>query len=117
MRWITGWGGPPTVSALHPGPAPCNKTGYRWPSIPRTPEMLDTSTVVKKSANQVSCVLNEEVAVLNLDRALYFGLNGVAAHIWDDVMAQFDVASEVCRADVSSFVISMRDAGLVEIVG
>jgi hypothetical protein len=92
--------------------------------------MLDSATVVKKSANQVSCVLNEEAAVLNLDRALYFGLSGVAAHIWDalqeprsvaeicdDVMTQFDVASEVCRADVSSFVINMRDAGLVEIVG
>jgi Coenzyme PQQ synthesis protein D (PqqD) len=92
--------------------------------------MLDSATVVKKSANQVSCVLNEEAAVLDLDRALYFGLSGVAAHIWDvlqeprsvaeicdDVMAQFDVASEVCRADVCSFVISLRDAGLVEIVG
>jgi len=92
--------------------------------------MLDPSTIVKKSANQVSCVLNEEVAVLNLDQALYFGLKGVAAHIWDmleeprsvaeicdDVMTQFDVASDVCRADVSRFVISLRNAGLVEIVG
>jgi len=92
--------------------------------------MLDPSTVVKKSAGQVSCLLNEEVAILNLDRALYFGLTGVAAYIWDslqeprsvaevcdDVMTQFDVASDVCRADVSRFVLSMRDAGLVEIVG
>jgi Coenzyme PQQ synthesis protein D (PqqD) len=92
--------------------------------------MLDSSTVVKRSAGQVSCVLNDEVAVLNLDRALYFGLKGVAAHIWDllqeprsvaeicdDVTAQFDVASDVCRADVSSFVLSLCNAGLVEIVG
>ena len=91
--------------------------------------MLDPSTVVKKSAGQVSCMLNDEVAVLNVDRALYFGMKDVAAHIWqtlqeprsvaeicDGVMAQFDVASEACRADVSRFVISMRDAGLVEIV-
>jgi hypothetical protein len=85
---------------------------------------------VKKAAGQFSCVLNEEVAVLNVDRALYFGMKGVAAHIWDElqeprsvaeicdgVMAQFDVAPEVCRADVSRFVLSMRDAGLVELVG
>jgi len=91
--------------------------------------MLDPSTVVKKSAGQVSCMLNDEVAVLNVDRALYFGMKDVAAHIWealqeprsvaeicDGVMAQFDVASDVCRADVSRFVASMRDAGLVEIV-
>jgi len=92
--------------------------------------MLDPATVVKKSAGQVSCILNEEVAILNLDRALYFGLKGVAVHIWnmlqeprsvaqicDDVMTQFDVASDVCRKDVSSFIIGLRDAGLVEIVG
>jgi len=92
--------------------------------------MLDPSTVVKKSAGQVSCLLNEEVAILNLDHALYFGLTGVAAYIWDslqeprsvaevcdDVMTQFDVASDVCRTDVSSFIISLRDAGLIEVVG
>ena len=91
--------------------------------------MLDPSTVVKKATGQVSCMLNDEVAVLNVDRALYFGMKDVAAHIWetlqeprslaeicDGVVAQFDVAPDVCRADVSRFVVSMRDAGLVELV-
>ncbi len=91
--------------------------------------MLDPSTIVRKSADQVSCILDGEVAVLNLDRALYFGLEGVAALIWDTlqeprsvagicdgVMAQFDVAGDVCRADVSRFILSLRDAGLVEVV-
>ena len=92
--------------------------------------MLDPSTVVKKSAAQVACVLNEEVAVLNLDRAVYFGLQGVAAYIWDtleeprsvaqicdDVMTEFDVDAEICRNDVCRFVVDMREAGLIEIVG
>jgi hypothetical protein len=92
--------------------------------------MLDLSTVVKKSACQVSCVLDQEVAVLNLDRAVYFGLTDVGAHIWDElqeprsvaeicdgVMMHFDVTFEVCRSDVSRFLISLRDAGLVEIGG
>src|SRR3954469_6712741 len=96
----------------------------------RTAQMLDPSTVVKKTADQVSCTLNDEIAILNTDLALYFGMKGVAAHIWerlqeprsiaeicDGVMMQFDVASEVCRADVSRFVMSLRDAGLVEIAG
>ena len=43
--------------------------------------MLEPSTVVRKSPAQVSCVLNEEVAVLNVEKALYFGLQGVGAHI------------------------------------
>ena len=92
--------------------------------------MLDSSVVVKKSDTQVSCILNGEVAILNLDRALYFGLTDVAAHIWEslqeprtladvceDVMMQFDVAPEVCRADVSRFIVSMREAGLVQVAG
>lgn len=92
--------------------------------------MLDPSTVVRKSGSQVSCVLDDEVAILNLDRALYFGLTDVGAHIWeglqeprsvgeicDGVMTNFDVTAEVCRADVSRFLVSLRDAGLVEIVG
>jgi hypothetical protein len=91
--------------------------------------MLDPLTVVKKSAGQVSCVLDDEVAILNVDRALYFGLQGVAAHVWDalqeprsvgeicdGVMDQFDVPLDVCRADVSRFILSLRDAGLVEVV-
>ena len=44
-------------------------------------DMLDPATVVKKTADQVSCILDAEVAILNVERAQYFGLQGVAAHI------------------------------------
>ncbi len=89
--------------------------------------MLAPSTVVRKSSSQVSCVLNEEVAVLNVEKALYFGLQGVGAHIWDflemphsvaeicdDVTANFDVAPEVCRQDVLKFLDGLMGAGLIE---
>ncbi|TAJ23971.1 MAG: PqqD family protein [Reyranella sp.] len=89
--------------------------------------MLEPSTVVRKSSSQVSCVLNEEVAVLNVEKALYFGLQGVGAHIWDfletphsvaeicdDVTANFDVTPDVCRQDVLKFLGGMLDAGLIE---
>jgi hypothetical protein len=89
--------------------------------------MLEPSTVVRKSSSQVSCVLNEEVAVLNVEKALYFGLQGVGAHIWDfletphsvaeicdDVTANFDVTPVVCRQDVLKFLGGMLDAGLIE---
>ncbi|MBR2813854.1 MAG: PqqD family protein [Reyranella sp.] len=91
--------------------------------------MLDLSTVVKKSAAQVSCVLNEEVAVLNVERALYFGLQGVGAFVWDRleepstvaalceaVLEEFDVPPEVCRRDVMAFLDSLSEAGLVDFV-
>lgn len=89
--------------------------------------MLDLSIVVRKSSSQVSCVLNEEVAVLNVEKALYFGLQGVGAHIWDfleaprsvgeicdDVTANFDVAPDICRHDVMKFLDGLMDAGLIE---
>ena len=91
--------------------------------------MLDLSTVVKKSAAQVSCVLNEEVAVLNVERALSFGLQGVGAFVWDRleeprtvaalceaVLQEFDVPPDVCQRDVMAFLDSLSEAGLVDIV-
>jgi hypothetical protein len=91
--------------------------------------MLDLMTVVKKSECQVSCVLDDDVAILNLDRAVYFGLTDVGAHIWDGlqeprtvaeiceaVMTHFDVTTDACRADVSRFLVSLREAGLIEVV-
>eukprot|EP01036_Dinobryon_divergens_P012607 gene12607-16992_t len=69
--------------------------------------------IYKKTARQVSCRINDEVAILDLDRAIYFGLQGVGVHIWDaleqprsvadlcsSVMAEFDVSEAVFRADI-----------------
>lgn len=88
---------------------------------------MDSSSVLRRSAAQVSCNLDEEVAILDLDKSLYFGLAGVGAHIWEalenprsvgeiceSVVLNFDVAPEVCRADVLKFLASLEQAGLVE---
>lgn len=91
--------------------------------------MLEPTTVLKRSDRQVAANLNGEVAILDLDKAVYFGLQGVAAHIWDalqapqsvneilvNVMATFDVAPDVCRRDVVQFLVTLREAGMVEVV-
>ncbi len=92
--------------------------------------MLELSTVFRRSTQQVSCNLSDEVAVLHVERGLYFGMRGVGARIWevleqprsvadicDDIVAHFDVAPEACRGDVIRFLVSLRDAGLIEPVG
>ena len=92
--------------------------------------MLDLSTVVKKSAQQVSCNLNDEVALLHLDTAFYFGLQGVGAQIWegldkprtvadicDDITRDFDVSPAACQADVVRFLAGLQEAGLIETAG
>ena len=91
--------------------------------------MLELSTVVKRSSQQVACNLNDEVALLHLDSALYFGLQGVGAQIWsgleeprsvadicDDIVRDFDVAPGECRTEVIKFRASLQEAGLIEAV-
>jgi hypothetical protein len=94
------------------------------------PKMLQLSTVVKRSTQQVACNLNDEVALLQLDSALYFGLRGVGAQIWssleqprsiadicNDVVREFDVTPADCRDDVIKFLASLQEAGLIEAEG
>lgn len=90
--------------------------------------MLELSTVLKQSTNQVSCNLNDEIAILNLDKTVYFGLEGVGAAIWQAleqprsvanicqlILDDFEVAPTECEADVVRFLNSMQDAGLIEV--
>jgi hypothetical protein len=88
---------------------------------------IDLSTLVKQSPAQVSTALDEEVVILNLENSLYFGLEGVAACIWNaikeptiaaeicrEVTEQFDVGEEQCRRDVIEFLEELASAGLIE---
>jgi hypothetical protein len=91
--------------------------------------MFDATTIVKRSDRQVACNLNGEVALLDLDKGLYFGLQDVGAHIWNalqeprpvdeiisTVLSHFDVAPEVCRDDVVKFLASLQEAGMIEVL-
>jgi hypothetical protein len=89
--------------------------------------MLDATTILRKSEHQVSCNLDDEVAILETRNALYFGLNEVGAHIWrlldepssvericESVAEHFDVERAACRNDVLGFLQKMQQAGLIE---
>ena len=91
--------------------------------------MFATSSVVRRSAHQVSCNLNDEVAILDLNKSLYFGLDTVGAHVWEalqeprsvaDICAavsdHFEVAPADCQTDIVRFLESLREAGLIEAV-
>jgi hypothetical protein len=90
---------------------------------------MELSSLVRKSGDQVSCSLNDDVAILNLDSALYFGLEGVGAEIWQAlseprrvselcgfVAEGFEVEKAQCQTDVLAFLSELEEAGLVEIV-
>ncbi len=89
--------------------------------------MNGSPATYRKSSRQVSCKINDEVAILDLERAIYFGLRGVGVHIWDSleqprsvadlcasVMAEFDVPEATCRVDIVQILGNLEAEGLVE---
>lgn len=92
------------------------------------PVMIETSTVFRKSARQVSCQIDDEVAILDTERSLYFGLQGAAVQIWDALdeprsvaelcdrlVATFAVSRAECEADTIGLLASLQEQGLIEI--
>ena len=89
--------------------------------------MINASTVFKKAASPVSCQMNDEVAILDLDRSLYFGLEGAAVQIWtaldqprsvselcDGIVAAFEVSRAACEADTIQLLTDLQREGLIE---
>ena len=85
------------------------------------------TTTLKRVADQVSCALDGEVAVLNLGSGRYFGMESTALFMWEllasphstealthAVVDHYEVAQEVARLDVETFISSLLEAGLVE---
>ncbi len=92
--------------------------------------MVQSTVVFKRSTRQVSCKINDEVAILDLDRAIYFGLQGVGVHIWNSlekprsvadlcasIQAEFDVSEAACQADGVQILASLEEERLVEKTG
>src|SRR5262249_28420446 len=90
---------------------------------------IEMSTIVKQSKGQVSCNLNDEVAILNPKNPLYFGLDEVGAHILQAiseppavseickmVLDRFEVDEVHCCADVLQFLTELEQAALLEVV-
>ena len=88
---------------------------------------IELSTIVKQSKDQVSCCLNDEVAILSLSSTLYFGLDEVGACIWQAmsearsveelghiVLNSFEVDETQCYADILEFLAKLDQAELIE---
>ena len=87
---------------------------------------IDPTTLVKRTKEQLSCPLNEEVAILNLKSTLYYSLGGVGPFVWQQlteeitvkdlcaaVVSQFDVDEQQCEVDICEFLNELVAAGLV----
>lgn len=91
---------------------------------------LSLTSRVQASADQVSCALDGDAAVLHLGSGLYFGLDPVGARVWelvqepivvsavvDALEQEFEATRGQLEADVGAFLESLRSHGLLEVAG
>jgi hypothetical protein len=91
---------------------------------------LTTSSVIARTSEIITAPLGEELMMMSVAQGAYFGLDEVGAAIWSRLetpaavgelcaalQGEFEVSPEQCEADVLSFLTSLRDAGLVNVVG
>jgi hypothetical protein len=83
--------------------------------------------VVCLSPSQISRRLGEEVAILHMDKAAYYGLDPVGGRIWaliekpvavrkvlETMLGEYEVDAETAERDLLEIVGQLIDAGLVE---
>jgi hypothetical protein len=89
---------------------------------------ITLDSVVVASPDQVSCSLEDEVAIVHLKAGVYYGLDPVGARIWeliatprsvravrDALLAEYQVDAERCGDDLITLLRTMADAGLVDV--
>jgi len=88
---------------------------------------LGPDSVVRVSSNQVYSRLGDEVAILELDQGVYYGLNDTGSFLWNlmqkpvrvnemraALVEEFDVDAETAEKDLLRVLADLRDAGLIE---
>ena len=91
--------------------------------------MFSSESILVAAANQVSCDVDDEAALLNLDTGVYYGLNPLGAYIWKLVQSpvtfralrerlsdEFPAEPNIDQ-DLRQFLDEMVNAGLVELEG
>jgi hypothetical protein len=89
---------------------------------------IELNSIVAAAADQVSCDLEGDAAVLNLKTGVYYGLDDIGASLWrmlneprrvhelvDALLGEYDVDREECQRDVIALLGELAVRGLVEI--
>jgi hypothetical protein len=89
---------------------------------------MTLQTVVRPSPDQVSCDLQDEIAILNVKTGASYSLDPVGSLVWkliserpravaalcDELLARFDVDAERCHADTLDLLNKLAGEGLIE---
>ena len=87
-----------------------------------------TALVVAAREGQLSTSLAGEVVILDVERGVYFGLDGVGAKVWellqtpcsvidivDRLAPQYDVPRDTLQTDVHALLEDLAGRGLVDV--
>lgn len=87
---------------------------------------MNLSSIVQQTENSVSCEIEEQTVLLNVEAGKYHGFNEVASKIWqlietpltisqicDQLIDEFDISKEQCESEVVVFLKRLNDAGLI----
>lgn len=89
---------------------------------------MDSHTVIKRTTKALATGIDDEVVMFDADAGKYYGLNSVAATVWnmlekplsvgeicDQLTSEYDVDKEKCMREVLGFLPELKDKGLIEI--
>ena len=90
---------------------------------------ITADSIVVAARHQVSCQLDDEAALLNLETGVYYGLDPMGAYLWqwlrepvsvralqDRLLVDYNVDAAVVEADLRVFLTDMLSAGLIELL-
>lgn len=82
----------------------------------------------KPAPSQVSSDLGEEVAILNIETGVYYGLDEVGARVWqllqtetdvlairDSLLAEYEVEATQCEENLLDLMRQLNEEGLIEV--
>lgn len=91
-------------------------------------DMIPESSYIVASKDLLASRLGDEVVILSLSGGKYYGLNPLAAFVWNlladpvkfsdlrqAVLDEYDVSDEQCTADLGKLLLDLKEEGLVMI--
>lgn len=90
---------------------------------------MDINTRIQKTNKALASAIDDEVVMFDADTGKYYGLNSVAAAVWnqleepknvdeicEQLITEFEIEKEQCVAEVLDFLPHLKEKGLIEII-
>lgn len=90
---------------------------------------INEKTIICRSETLLSNNLGEDIVMMDIEEGAYYGLEEVAARIWEmaenpvsvgslceNLMNEYKVSKEECRSDVGEFLEDLLDRKILKVV-